>query len=47
MNIEGQYMETCQIFLFPMGNAKITEELEFHPISPVLKFQAREDLDDK
>ena len=40
-------METYQIFVFPMGNEKITEELEFHSRAPVLKYQAREDLDDK
>ena len=35
MNTEGQEMETYQIFLFPMGNTKVTEELEI---------QARNDL---
>ena len=47
MNTEGQDMETYQIFLALMGNAKFTEELKFHPISPVLKYQAMEYLDDK
>ena len=47
MNIESQDMETYQIFVVQMDNAKITEELEFHPRSPVLKYQAREDLGDK
>ena len=30
-----------------MGNVKITEEPEFHLRAPVLKDQARDDLDDK
>ena len=29
MNIEGQEMETYQIFVVPMGNTKITEEIDF------------------
>ena len=29
MNTEGQEMETYQIFVVPMGNTKITEELDF------------------
>ena len=29
MNIEGQEMETYQIFVVPMVNEKNTEELEF------------------
>ena len=32
MNIEGQDMETDQLFVVPIGNAKITEEIEFHLI---------------
>ena len=40
-------METYQIFLVPMVNTKITEKMEFQPRTPVLKNQAREDLDDK
>ena len=47
MNIEVQVMEIYQIFLVPMGNAKITEELEFQPRAAVLKYLARQDLDDK
>ena len=38
MNIEGQDMEKYKIFVFLMGNAKITEEIEFHPRAPVLKY---------
>ena len=38
MNIEGQEMETYQFFLVPIGNAKITEEIDFHPRAPVLKY---------
>ena len=44
MNIEGQDMETYQIYLIPMGKVKITEELKFHPRAPVLKYQAGGDL---
>ena len=44
MNIEGQEMETYQLFLVSMGNEKITEGTEFHQRAPVLKYQAREDL---
>ena len=47
MNIEGQEMETYKIFLVPISNAKITEEIEFHPRAPVIKCQSREDLDVK
>ena len=37
MNSECQEMGTYQIFVVPMGNAKITEELDFHPRAPVLR----------
>ena len=47
MNIEGQEIVTYQIFVVPMSNAKISEDLEFYPRAPVLKYQARGDLDDK
>ena len=30
-----------------MSNAKITEEIQFHPRPTVLKYKAREDLNDK
>ena len=51
MNTEGQDMETYQIFLVPMGNTKITEELELQPrkysvIPNNKKEKARDDLDD-
>ena len=45
MNIEGQEMEIYQIFVFPMGDNKITEEIQFHPRKPMLKHQAKEGLD--
>ena len=35
MNTEGKYMETYQIFVIPLSNTKIIEELEL---------QARNDL---
>ena len=38
MNIEGKDMETNQIFVVPMVNAKITEEIEFHPREPMIKY---------
>ena len=47
MNIEGQDMETYKIFVVPIDNANITEEIEFHTRAPVLQYQSREDLDDK
>ena len=52
MNIEGQEMETYQIFVVPMGNTKITEEIEFQApndwLSPSNKIEkSRDDLDDK
>ena len=47
MNIEGQEMDTYQFATFLIGNANITEEIEFQPRAPVIKYQAREDLDDK
>ena len=47
MNIEGQDIETYQLFSVLIGNAKITEEIEFHPRAPVIKCQSREDLDVK
>ena len=47
MNIEGQDMETHEIFVVPTGNANITKEPYFQPISPVIKYQTRQDFDDK
>ena len=47
MNIEGQDMETYQFFVVPIGNAKTMEVIDFHPISPVLKYKSREDFNDK
>ena len=40
-------METYQTFVVLIGNAKVTEEPDFHPRAPVLNFQTREDLVDK
>ena len=31
-------MKTYQLFVVPVGNAKIAEEIEFHPRAPVLKY---------
>ena len=38
MNIEGREMETYKLFIVPIGNAEITEEIEFHSRPPVLKY---------
>ena len=40
-------METYRIFVIPMGDAIITQEIEFHSRAPVIKYQAREYLDYK
>ena len=37
MNIKGQEMKMYQLFAALIGNAKITEETDFHPRAPVLK----------
>ena len=52
MNTEVQDMETCQIFVVPMGNTKITEELYFQaPKDSVTSSnnmeKSRDNLDDK
>ena len=47
MNSEVQDIETYKIFVVPVGNGKNTEEIEFHPRAPVIKYESREDLDDK
>ena len=31
-------MKTYPLFVVPIGNAKITEKIVFHPASPVLKY---------
>ena len=40
-------METYKVFVVLSGNTKTTQEVDFHPISPVIKYQAREDLEHK
>ena len=52
MNTEGQEMEPHEIFLFPMGNTKITEGLDLQarndPVKPnSTKEKARYNSDDK
>ena len=47
MNIEGKEMEMYQFFLVPIDNSEITEETEFLPRAPVLKYKPRNDLYDK
>ena len=42
MNNEGQDMETYQIFVFPMGNNKITEELELQACNDSVTQNIRE-----
>ena len=38
-NIRGHETKTYQLFVLPIGNAKITENIVFHPESPVLKYR--------
>ena len=38
MNSEGQYMEKYQLFVVPIGDAKIVKYIEFYPIAPNLKY---------
>ena len=38
MNIKSQVMKTYQLCVVPIGNSKITEEIEFCPRAPVLKY---------
>ena len=38
MNIKGQDMKTNQVFVVIIGNAKITEKIDFHLRAPVLKY---------
>ena len=45
MNFERQEMKTCHFFVVPISNEQITEKIELHLASPVLKYQAWEDLD--
>ena len=47
MNIEGQEMKTYQIFVVPICNTKIIQEIQIHPREPFLKYQVRDNLDDK
>ena len=35
--IRGQETKTYNLFVVPIGNAKITEKIVFHPEAPVLK----------
>ena len=36
MNIKGQEIKTYKLFVVPIGNGEIAEEIEFHPRAPVL-----------
>ena len=40
-NIKGQEIKTYQLYVVPIGNEKITETIEFHPESPVLKYHQK------
>ena len=40
-NIRGHDTKTYQLFLVPIGNAKIKENIFFHPSDPVLDFQRK------
>ena len=37
-NIRGQEIKTYQLYVVPIGSAKITEKIEFHSEAPVLKY---------
>ena len=47
MNLWGQEMQIYQFFVLLIVSANITQVIEFHPRAPVLKYQAREDLNDE
>ena len=47
MNVEVQEMETYQLFVVLIFNAKVTEEIEFCPRAIIPKYESREYLDDK
>ena len=34
----GGYTKTYQLFAVPIGNAKITDEIQFHPEEPVITY---------
>ena len=38
ISLKSQEMQTYQLFVVPIGNEKITEETDFHPRAPVLKY---------
>ena len=40
-------METYEVFAVRIVNEIITEEIEFSPKEPVIKYQSRGDLNDK
>ena len=37
-NTRGDNTKTYQLFIVPIGNAKTTEEIQFHPAAQVLKY---------
>ena len=37
----GNYSKTFQIFGVPIGNAKITIKVQFHPVAPVIKYHQK------
>ena len=41
MNIKGQGTKTYQLYVVPIGNAKITENIQFHPEATVLKYHQK------
>ena len=40
-------MNKFQFFVIPIGNEQVTEEREFHPRAPVIKYQSKEYWDYK
>ena len=41
MNNRGGDTDTYQLFAVPIGNAKTTDEIQFHPAVPVLKYHKK------
>ena len=37
----GDNTKTYQLFAVPIGNAKITDEIQFHPGAPVIKYHQK------
>ena len=40
-NTRGDDTKTYQIFAVPIGNAKTTRKVQFHPAAPVIKYHQK------